>query len=356
MVEVNIQLKRKEFQLQIQEKFTADITGVFGPSGAGKTSLLKTIAGLVNPDSGSVLINDVTLFDSKKKINVPVEKRNVGYVFQEGRLFPHLTVAQNLKYGINKEDEPLISFDELINVLELQSLLNKKTHQISGGEQQRTALGRALLSSPRILLLDEPFSALDNLLKKQLLSYLLKIQALVKIPVFIVSHSLSDLLKITSHLCILEKGKSLGNDHFFELIKSPRISKYLDKNDFLNTIDVHFSKKNNHLVWSKNNKEVVFSLEVHSDKIANDTPLKLYIKPNEISLAKEEVKQITIQNQLRGEIKEVIKNETSVFCVVNVGFLLLVEISYKALEQLDLKIGGEIWCLFKSVAVEINEK
>ena len=171
MTEVDIILPRKNFELSICEQFSDGITGIFGPSGSGKTSLLHTISGLETPKKGRLVVNNRVLFDSGKGINLPVEKRNIGYVFQEGRLFPHMTVEKNLLYGLKKNGNSNVGFDEVIDLLNLGHLLKSKPSQISGGERQRTALGRSLLSSPEILLLDEPFSAVDTRLRKQILPF-----------------------------------------------------------------------------------------------------------------------------------------------------------------------------------------
>ena len=210
MTKVDIILPRKNFDLIIHQTFSDGITGIYGPSGSGKTSLLQAISGLALPKSGHISIDKRTVFDTKRKINIPVEKRNIGYVFQEGRLFPHMTVEKNLLYGQKKEKNRKVGFREVVDLFNLSHLLKSKPWQISGGERQRTALGRSLLSSPDILLLDEPFSAVDTRLRDQILPFILKIQQKVQVPILVVSHDLPDLLKLTNILCIIKDGRCLG--------------------------------------------------------------------------------------------------------------------------------------------------
>ncbi|MEO1653173.1 MAG: ATP-binding cassette domain-containing protein, partial [Bacteroidota bacterium] len=219
MIEIDIHLPRRNFDLKIQEQFGSGITGVFGPSGAGKTSLLQAIAGLAKPSRGRIQVGGRILFDSVEKINLPVEKRNIAYVFQDGRLFPHLNVESNLKYGLNKKKEGPISFKEVVDLLQLSHLLKSKPAQISGGERQRTALGRALLSSPDLLLLDEPFSAVDMQLRQQILHFILKVQQRTNLPISVVSHDLPDLLKLSKKLCIIKEGACLAHADYYDLLK-----------------------------------------------------------------------------------------------------------------------------------------
>ena len=224
MTEIDILLPRKNFDITINEVFCDGITGIFGPSGSGKTSMLQAIAGLALPKSGYIKTGGRVLFDSRKKINVPVEKRRVGYVFQEGRLFPHMTVEKNLLYGYKKDDGDGVKFNEVVDLLKLENLLTRRPWQISGGERQRTALGRSLLSSPDILLLDEPFSAVDTALRSRIIPFITKIQQRVRIPILVVSHEMPDLLKLTDRLCIIKEGQCHGHGKYSELFGKDTIS------------------------------------------------------------------------------------------------------------------------------------
>ena len=156
---------------------SSDLTALFGRSGSGKTTVVNAIAGLVRPDDGVISVNGVCLFDSARGINVPVPQRRVGYVFQDGRLFPHLTVRANLRYGyeLAAGHERPIEFDKVVALLGLEALLERRPANLSGGEKQRVAIGRALLASPRLLLMDEPLAALDHARKSEVLHYIARL-------------------------------------------------------------------------------------------------------------------------------------------------------------------------------------
>lgn len=209
MIEVRAKLKRKHFELDINLSLNERITALFGPSGAGKSTVLNIIAGIIKPDHGSILINGEILFDSDKGIDLPIYKRRIGLVFQEGRLFPHLTVDDNLKYALNlnSKQNQLVSYSRVLELLELEQLLKQKPHQISGGEKQRVALGRALLSSPRTLMLDEPLASLDERLKDQILPFLKLVALEINVPIIYISHSMDEVRQITKNVMHLENGK-----------------------------------------------------------------------------------------------------------------------------------------------------
>ena len=185
------------------------VTAIFGPSGAGKSTLLSVIAGIIKPDQGRVVINGNAVFDSEKKINIPIHQRKIGLVFQDGRLFPHLNVEHNLTYPLKftPEDAQQFKLKEIINLLEIDTLLNRRTHQLSGGEKQRVALGRALLSSPRLLMLDEPMASLDEALKSQILPYLKKVADEINIPMIYISHAKEEIMQITDNVIYINAGK-----------------------------------------------------------------------------------------------------------------------------------------------------
>jgi molybdate transport system ATP-binding protein len=170
--------------------FVADnrVTALVGPSGIGKTTVLNLIAGLLTPASGSISLHDSTLFDSKTSVNLAPEQRGVGYVFQDYQLFPHLTVGQNLRYGERRSRQTGVDFDKLVTILELTDLLRRHPQSLSGGQKQRVAVGRALLRSPKLLLLDEPLTALDTSLRASVAEHLARAIEEFQIPTLLVSH------------------------------------------------------------------------------------------------------------------------------------------------------------------------
>jgi len=209
MIEVSASLKRQDFALDVALRLDQRVTAIFGPSGSGKSTLLSIIAGISKPDQGRVMINGETVFDHEKKINKPIHQRRIGLVFQDARLFPHLNVEHNLRYPLKytPAHEQQFHLNDIVDLLEIDTLLKRTTHQLSGGEKQRVALGRALLSSPRLLMLDEPMASLDESLKSQILPFLKKVADEIKIPMIYISHSKDEIMQITNNVVYINAGK-----------------------------------------------------------------------------------------------------------------------------------------------------
>jgi molybdate transport system ATP-binding protein len=208
MIAVDIETKLGEFPLNARFETRVPVTALFGPSGAGKSSIINAIAGLIKPARGKITIAGKTLFDSEKHINLPAHKRGVRVVFQESRLFPHLSVRQNLLYGhwlTGKKPSP--SLDEVVALLGIEHLLKRRPRTLSGGERQRVAIGRALLANPLALLLDEPLASLDEARKQEILPYLEKLVRESKIPILYVSHVRAEIARLAQAVVMLEEGK-----------------------------------------------------------------------------------------------------------------------------------------------------
>jgi molybdate transport system ATP-binding protein len=208
MLRVDITRQLGEFSLEASFESQGRVTGLFGASGAGKTSLINIIAGLLRPDRGSVALDGETLDDTSTRIHVPAHKRRIGYVFQDARLFPHLNVRQNLDYGrrMNRLAVDPAQFKRITELLDISELLDRRPGQLSGGERQRVALGRALLSKPRLLLLDEPLGALDDARKMEILPYLVRLRD-EGIPMVYVSHDAAELRQLATQIVMLQRGR-----------------------------------------------------------------------------------------------------------------------------------------------------
>jgi molybdate transport system ATP-binding protein len=203
-----VQLPLTGLTLEIDATLDRSVTGIFGPSGAGKTSLLDLIAGLRRPITGKVQLEDNVLFDADARIHLPPRLRRIGYVPQDLALFPHLNVHANLVYGCpQKANEDLFSIGHVTEVMEIAHLLERDVTTLSGGEQQRVAFARAVLSVPRLLLLDEPMSSLDSKLKKRLIPFLLRIRDEFRIPLIYVTHDASELSALCDEVIVLESGR-----------------------------------------------------------------------------------------------------------------------------------------------------
>ena len=195
----------------IEASFTSEgrVTGLFGASGAGKTSLINMIAGLLRPDRGIIAIDGATLDDTARRMHVPIHRRRIGYVFQDARLFPHLDVRQNLDYGrrMNRLAEDDAQRRRVTDLLDIGNLLDRRPGRLSGGERQRVALGRALLSQPRLLLLDEPLGSLDEERKEEILPYLVRLRDEAGIPMVYVSHDADEMRQLATQVVMLQHGR-----------------------------------------------------------------------------------------------------------------------------------------------------
>jgi molybdate transport system ATP-binding protein len=209
MLRIDVTKQLGEFSLQASFVSEGRVTGLFGASGAGKTSLINMIAGLLRPDRGTIAIDGETLDDTAARVHVPPHRRRIGYVFQDARLFPHLDVAQNLDYGrrMNRLERDPVNQQRITDLLDIGSLLDRRPGQLSGGERQRVALGRALLSKPRLLLLDEPLGSLDEGRKLEILPYLVRLRDEASIPMVYVSHDAAEMRQLATQIVMLRRGK-----------------------------------------------------------------------------------------------------------------------------------------------------
>ena len=198
-----------EFTLNVSFESESGVTGLFGPSGSGKTTIVNMIAGLMRPDRGRIAFDGEVMFDDAAGIDLPVWRRRIGYVFQEGRLFPHLSVRQNLDYGrwMGGRAKDPAAFAHAAELLDIAHLLDRRPGKLSGGERQRVAVGRALLMRPRLLLLDEPLASLDAARKQDILPYLVRLRDEAKVPMIYVSHDAGEVRQIASRVVRLDGGK-----------------------------------------------------------------------------------------------------------------------------------------------------
>lgn len=227
MLSVDIEKALGDFRIAAAFETTGGVTALFGPSGSGKTTIANAIAGLSKPDRGRIALDGQVLFDSAAGIDVSPHKRRIGYVFQEGRLFPHLTVAQNLDYarwmhGLPRDRD---AADKVIALLGIGHLLARRPGGLSGGERQRIAIGRALLMRPRLLLLDEPLASLDTARKSEILHYLSRLRDEMRIPMIYVSHLAGEIRRIATDTVAIEDGHVVARGGL-ELLDSPQIAAF----------------------------------------------------------------------------------------------------------------------------------
>ena len=209
MLSVDVDKTLGDFKLHAGFSAEGGATALYGASGAGKTSLINMIAGLLRPDRGRIVLDGEVLFDDSKRISVPVWRRRIGYVFQEGRLFPHLSVRRNLDYGrwMGGHAADADAFARVVDLLDIGPLLERRPGKLSGGERQRVAVGRTLLMRPRLLLLDEPLASLDTARKQEILPYLQRLRDEARVPMIYVSHDAAEVKRLATRVVMLEGGR-----------------------------------------------------------------------------------------------------------------------------------------------------
>ena len=226
MLNINVSKKLASFVFEFKHEINCQgVTAVLGVSGSGKSTLINLINGLIKPDNGYINLKQDSLVDTEKHIFVTPEKRQIGTVFQDALLFPHYKVIKNLTYGARSLNTE--KFDDIVNVLNIGSLLNRYPAMLSGGEKQRVAIGRALLTNPKLLLMDEPLSALDMPRKKELLSYINKLVSDLNIPIIYVTHNINEVKRIAQHVAVLEQGKLIDFGMTEQILQSNYLKDWL---------------------------------------------------------------------------------------------------------------------------------
>lgn len=231
-MEIGVQRKQGDFFISaFFQGAESGVTALFGPSGAGKTSVVNMVAGLMRPDIGRIAINGRCLFDSARRIDLPPEKRGIGYVFQDGRLLPHLSVRANLVYGMRctPANRRFVQLDQVVDLLGIGRLLKRRPAGLSGGEKQRVAIGRALLTSPDLLLMDEPLASLDSSRKAEVLPFIMRLGHEFAIPILYVSHAMDEILKLATRLVVMENGRVLACGDLAALLSRPDLQSHLGR-------------------------------------------------------------------------------------------------------------------------------
>jgi len=366
---LNFQVDFSPFNLILEQALSLQgIIGIFGHSGSGKSTLLRAIAGLEKNITGSITLGESKLIDSKANTFISPEQRQIGLVFQDSRLFPHLNVLENLKFSAKRCQNCRLDFDEIINLTELNSLLHKHINELSGGQKQRVALARAILTEPKLLLLDEPLSALDRHAKTSLLKLMLKIQNELQLPMLYVSHSLDELQQVCDNLLVLSKGKVIGYGGIHQMIHQLNYSQHKTQADNLihqqTSLSLPIKTRNNghglavlSLRSTLNEDEEIYlsALEEPSVQVRGqiyEQTLRCFILARDISISLTEPLNSSIVNHLLAEISAVsVKNNNVLVTAKCNGQEFFVEISMFSQQKLRLKIAQKVYLQFKAGAV-----
>jgi molybdate transport system ATP-binding protein len=353
MLRVSVLKRRDGFTLRAEfDAPTPGIVALFGRSGCGKTTLVNLISGLLTPDEGSVRLNDSVLTDTRSGTAIPVEKRRIGYVFQDPRLFPHFSVLGNLRYGQRRTlARHSISFDEVVSLLGLTGLLDRRPHQLSGGERQRVSLGRALLSQPGLLLLDEPLASLDVARREEVLPYLEALRDRLSIPMVYVSHQFDEVLRLATHVVLMESGKVVAQGTLGEVSLRPELRAIVGPDSVGAVLDGVITKTDP--ARGMADLQVGHgTLYVSLRDVAVGSRVRVQLLARDIILATESPRGLSVQNTLQGVVAEVSDDEhEAVLVKVDIGgAIVLARITQNALEALRLRVGTSVWVLVKAVS------
>lgn len=328
---------------------TKGVTALFGHSGAGKTTFLRCIAGLQHDPRGELQVDNQVWQD--RRTSLPCHKRNIGYVFQEPRLFPHLDVQSNLRFGQHAPGSG--REHELLDLLDIRPLLGRPVQGLSGGEQQRVAIGRALLSNPDLLLMDEPLSSLDASRKNELLPYLERIKDEAGIPILYVSHSLQEVGRLADYLVVLERGKQVAAGNPVSIINDyQRGEEYADSPSTLLEASVSSTDAHAQLASLAIGDQV---LHLRNDHLAAGDTARVQIFAKDVSIALSEATDSSILNILPVRVDAIVPNQANGTVAVRLalaeGHELVSLITLKSLQRLQLRVGTQAWAQIKSVAL-----
>jgi len=319
--------------------------------------LINLIAGLERPDRGVIDINGTTLFDSSRTFNVPVHRRRIGVVFQEHRLFPHMTVKRNLLYGsrLRQETDGAGDFDRIVEMLELGGLLDRRIGRLSGGECQRVALGRALCCRPGLLLFDEPLASLDRRLKQQIIPFLRRVRDASALPMFYVSHDIAEILQLTDRLVVLERGALVGQGPYADLVHDSSVLDVVHDRGMLNILKArvveHRPADGLSVLRVGTQIEPRVPWTVPACSAAPGTDVMISVQPWDVAFSTEVLGSVSIQNQIPGVVIRCTVHQSRAVVEVDIGAPLIVEVSRRSVDALNLQPGRPIVCLIKSNAV-----
>ena len=342
--------------LEVEASIPHGITAVFGPSGSGKTTLLNSIAGLVAPDEGSIVLGERTLFASPGGVNLRPERRRVGYMFQESLLFPHRSVWQNILFGYNltPPERRRIEPERLVGLLGLEALVDRRPGNLSTGEGQRVALARALATSPELLLLDEPLAALDFSLRGRILRYLKEVYKELGIPMVYVSHNISEVLAIADRALVISRGKQIAFDEPRKVLLNPFVHSLVEAGSLENLLDVRITERGTGkgLVGAKLGHSTLWIPAVPTHVEDGDV-ISVAVRAGDIIVAVERLERISARNILQGRIQSIHRVDGAVLLYTDVGAPLLVEITPDALASLGLEEGQDVFLVIKSSSIMV---
>lgn len=351
MLKINASKKLAEFEWQGQLEIRPGFTALFGQSGAGKTSLVKMVAGLLTPDEGEIAIGGTCVFSSRKRVNLPPERRPVGVVFQDGRLFPHLSVRGNLEYGRPRGARSAPALDEVIELLELETLLGRRPMRLSGGEQQRVAIGRALLTAPDVLLLDEPLAGLDGERRGEVLGFLERLRRDTGRIIIYVTHRLEEVVRLADRLALIDRGVVRSAGGLQELLGRPELQSLIGQRSAGALLVCRIEQEDDgdglSRLWCSGHTLFLPRLD-----LPRDADIVLQVRAGDVSLSLEPPRQSSVLNIMKGTVERVVQEDGALAdVVVNVGQTLWARVTRRSVRELGLSPGVEVYATIKAASL-----
>jgi molybdate transport system ATP-binding protein len=343
-------------RLDVRFTLTAGFTILFGASGAGKTTVLDCIAGLQKPDSGRIEAGDTVLFESVTGIDLPTRRRNIGYLFQTLALFPHMTVSQNIEYGLSSLErrERAGRASEIAESFDISGLFDRRPSEISGGERQRVALARALVTRPRALLLDEPLSALDAVTKARILDDLRRWNDRHSVPILYVTHQREEVHALGDRLLVLETGKLIADGTPHEVLTRPMFESVAQLAGFENIMEC--SVVASHAEQGTMTCRIVgtdVSLEVPLSRVDTARRVRVGIRAGDIMVATSLPHGLSARNVIAGSIVSLRRQDVTVIAEVDCGARFIVHLTPGACHSLDLEVGKPLWLVVKTYSCHV---
>jgi molybdate transport system ATP-binding protein len=338
---------------------TPGIVALFGPSGCGKSTTINIIAGLLAPDRGEIRLDEEALLDTRRQVAIAAERRGIGYVFQDARLFPHLNVASNLGYARRRARQPpYVSLERVLALLDLDPLMSHRIHQLSGGERQRVAIGRALLSQPRLLLLDEPLAALDRDRREEVLPYLETLRDQLSIPMIYVSHQFDEVLRLATHIVLMQSGMVAAEGGITQMSLDPELRALIGPDAVGTVIDgtvIGQDAASGLTRVQVGNGEI----KVEAAPLAAGTRMRVQLLARDVIVSTRLPQYLSVRNSLQGVVTAIDDDGTGkggdgsdlVAIDVGAGASILARVTRAATRELELAVGAPAWALVKAVSL-----
>jgi molybdate transport system ATP-binding protein len=342
-----------EFTLDVELSVPQGVTILFGASGSGKSTTLRAIAGLLQPDEGQITVDKQVFYDSQKRINLPVRERRVGYVFQNLALFPHLSVRSNIEFGMKNLPlrERHQQAAEIVSALKIEHTMNRKPRDISGGEAQRVALARALSSAPKVLLLDEPLSAIDEATKSGILADLKMMNRSLQLPILYVTHSRDEAVTLGERVIVYEQGRIVACGEPLEVFRLPvtrSVARLTGVENIFTGRVVAKHEAGGTMTMEVKDEDDSCRIEIPFGNEALNESLTLAVPASDILLATGELQGVSARNILRGQILSIEEKGNRTDVRVKSGVTWSVHVTRQAVRELRLSVSQEVWLAIKT--------